>query len=454
MAPIMQCAPPRTQAVGRPAHPSSPELCWGLLVRPPMLRRLPVFGACLVLWVSAAAPAQSPAPLFRQIESILAELAEISGLQPRKPVAYDLISRTGLRAFLEQRIRDEVKPEEIRAEELTLKKFGFVPADFDLKKTMVDLLTEQAAAFYDFRRKKLFVLESASESLQQMALVHELAHALADQHFNLEKFIDRARTSDDMAVARLAVMEGQATWLMSEFVARRTGQSLRTSPGILQFMSQSAGVSAGQFPIFDGAPLYVRETLLFPYSKGMLFQHAVVEKHGTQAFAVVFRDPPASTQQILHPEAYFDRRKPALPVLPRLATERQYRELAAGTIGELDHWILLRQYVSAEAADKLAPQWRGGRYRLLEHKKSGRLMLLYASEWSSAAAAADFFHGYRRLLQGKWKKLQITLDTPNRIAGAGDDGHFRLGRQAARVESIEGLESPQEAVELGYTGSN
>ncbi|MCL6508215.1 MAG: hypothetical protein K6T59_14455, partial [Bryobacteraceae bacterium] len=342
-------------------------------------RRLTVGAACLALWVSAAVPVQSPAPLFRQIESILAELAEISGLHLRKPVQYDLISRAGLRRFLEQRVREEIRPEEIRAEELTLKKFGFVPADFDLKKTMVELLTEQAAAFYDFRRKKLFVLESASEMLQQMALVHELAHALADQHFNLEKFIDRARTSDDMALARLAVMEGQATWLMSEFVARRTGQSLRTSPGILQFMSQSAALSAGQFPVFDGAPLYLRESLLFPYSKGMLFQHAVVERYGKEAFAFVFRNPPTTTQQILHPEAYFEPGKPSVPVLPRLATERQYRELTAGTIGELDHWILLRQYVSDEVAETVAPQWRGGRYRLLQNKKSGRLVLLYAS---------------------------------------------------------------------------
>jgi hypothetical protein len=425
----------------------------------PMLRRrLTVGAACLALWVSAAVPVQSPAPLFRQIESILAELAEISGLHLRKPVQYDLISRAGLRRFLEQRVREEIRPEEIRAEELTLKKFGFVPADFDLKKTMVELLTEQAAAFYDFRRKKLFVLESASEMLQQMALVHELAHALADQHFNLEKFIDRARTSDDMALARLAVMEGQATWLMSEFVARRTGQSLRTSPGILQFMSQSAALSAGQFPVFDGAPLYLRESLLFPYSKGMLFQHAVVERYGKEAFAFVFRNPPTTTQQILHPEAYFEPGKPSVPVLPRLATERQYRELTAGTIGELDHWILLRQYVSDEVAETVAPQWRGGRYRLLQNKKSGRLVLLYASEWSNASAAADFFRFYRRVLQGKWKALHIALDTETRLAGAGDDGHFRLTRQATRVESIEGLESPSEAPippgEVGYTENN
>lgn len=402
---------------------------------------------------------QSPAPLFRQIETILAELAGITGLPPRKPVQYDLISRARLREFLEERIREEIKPEEIRAEELTLKKFGFVPRDFDLKKTMVDLLTEQAAAFYDFRKKKLFVLESAPEALQQMALVHELAHALADQHFDLKKFVDGARKSDDQAAARLAVMEGQATWLMSEYLARRTGQSLKTSPAILQFMSQAAAMSAGQFPVFDAAPLYLRETLLFPYSKGMLFQQAVIEKQDKEGFAAVFRDPPVSTQQILHPEKYFGRTAPTAPSLPALPGEREYRELTAGTIGELDHWILLRQYQSEEIAASLAPRWRGGRYRLLEHKKNGRLVLLYASDWSDEAAAQEFFQRYRQVLERKWTRMSVREEAEGLVAGAGDDGDFVVWRQGSVVRSVEGLESSAGlgfalAGALGYTGSN
>ena len=57
-----------------------------------------------------------------------------------------------------------MKPAELRTEELTLKKFGFVPQDFDLKKTTIDLLTEQTAAFYDFHRKKLYITEWAVAS--------------------------------------------------------------------------------------------------------------------------------------------------------------------------------------------------------------------------------------------------------------------------------------------------
>ena len=86
-------------------------------------------------------------PVFDQIDETMRELSRITGFKVRRRVAHDTIDRDGLKEFLEQRIDKEVKPEEIRIEEMLLKKFGFVPQEFDLKKTTIDLYTEQAAAF-------------------------------------------------------------------------------------------------------------------------------------------------------------------------------------------------------------------------------------------------------------------------------------------------------------------
>jgi hypothetical protein len=385
--------------------------------------------------------------LFQQIEEMLGELSKISGLNRLRPIEHDLITRPQIRQFLDRRIEEEIKPEELRAEELALKKFGLVPQDFDLKKTTVELLTEQAAAFYDFRKKKLFILDSAPQALQQVALVHEIAHALADQHFNLEKFIDSGSRSDDGATARAAVMEGQATWLMSEYLARKTGQSLRTSPAILQLMVQSSRMSAGQFPVFDAAPLYLREGLLFPYVQGMLFQHAVVEKKGEQGFVEVFRKPPVSSEQILHPEKYFAGVVPANPGLPELKDRDQYSVLTEGSIGELDHEILLRQFIGEDEAKTLAPKWTGGQYRILEHKKDKRVVLSYVSQWETAEAARSYFARYRQMLQKKWKSMAVTAESKTSVAGRGDDGEFLLRLDGDKVSSVEGLAALSEAVE-------
>jgi len=397
----------------------------------------------LALWLAAAQPAGPAAEVFAEVGQIFRELTRISGMEPHRKVACEVITREKVNTFLNQRVKEVATPEEIRGEELTLKKFGLVPPDFDLAKSTVDLLTEQAAAFYDFTRKRLYITDTAASATRDAALVHELAHALADQNFHLDRFLKQARQSDDAALARMAVMEGQATWLMSEYMAQRMGQSLKTSPELAAMMSRSAESAAGQYPVFDGAPLYMRTTLIFPYSEGMRFQQAVVQRDGQAAFAEVFRRPPVSTRQVCHPEAYFAADIPVRPPLP-VFTARGYKELTDGSFGELDHRILLEQYVGKEEAAGMAPQWRGGRYRLYEDRARRQTVLAYASAWESPAAAARFFKLYRRVLAGKWKKMAVAAESDRRVEGTGDDGRFILECQGAVVTSLEGIQASPE----------
>jgi hypothetical protein len=409
------------------------------------MRKMLAWPILVALWVSASAAAQAPPKddLFKEIDGIVSELGDISGLQPLAKIRYDRLSRDQMKQFLEKRIREGVKPREIQAEEAVLKKFGFAPPDFDLKKTTIDLLTEQAAAFYDFHKKRLFVIDSGDGLDERSALVHELAHALADQHFHLAKFIGRGSENDDSALARLAVMEGQATWLMSEYLARRSGRSLKTSPELVKSMSDMNGAASGQFPVFDRAPLYLQQTLLFPYTQGMLFQQAMVEKMDKAAFTEVFRRPPETTQQILHPEKYLQHAKPVRPQLPAFPSERNYRGFTDGELGELDNSILLRQYAGDGEAAAIAPEWKGGYFRLFEpkHRPSDwrQMVLAYVSEWSSPAQARKYFELYQRVLAGKWKTFEVTSRSADAVAGRGDDGTFLLRVDGARVTSVEGM---------------
>jgi len=138
-------------------------------------------------------PAQEPSslPTAAEINSVLKDLSDITGFKIHRQLPFAMVTRDQVNKYLKDQIRHNVKPDEIRAEEVTLKKFGFVPKDFDLKKNTIELLTEQAAAFYDFHRKKLFISDWAAQNMRQAALVHELGHALADQNYSLEKFLGR-----------------------------------------------------------------------------------------------------------------------------------------------------------------------------------------------------------------------------------------------------------------------
>jgi hypothetical protein len=401
--------------------------------------------ACVLAAGAAQERAEDRHEIFQAIDRSLRDLADITGLKAKKTIHYDLITRDKVNQFLKDRIKESVKPDELRAEEMTLKKLGFVPPEFNLEKSTVDLLTEQAAAFYDYHRKKLFLTDWAPSAMQDSALVHELAHALADQHFHLERFIKQGGKSDDSEIARMAVMEGQATWLMTEVQARRAGQTIATTPGLLDAMSGATEDGASQYPVFNSVPLYLRETLVFPYTEGGRFQNAVYAKMGKAAFAEVFRHPPDSSQQILHPAKYFEHIEPTHPAFPQVAPGKGYKDLSEGMLGELDHAILIRQYGTSGEASAIAPHWKSGRYSLVENKTQARVILRYVSEWDSAEIAQDFFRFYRQVLHKKWKKMDVTGESDAAFSGTGDDGYFVVRRSGAMVSSVEGMASPEQA---------
>lgn len=376
------------------------------------------FLTCVLLYISALSAQPSNRDLIGQIDESLRDLAKVTGLPVKASVDREFITREKLKDFLQTRINESIKPEELRIEELTLKLFGFVPESYDLKASTVSLLTEQAAAFYDYRKKKMFLLEGAPEVSQKFVLIHELAHALADQHFTLEKYIQQGR-NDDSATARMAVMEGQAQWLMYEVMAQKTGQSLRKDASMVRMFVNASSAGLGDYPELSKAPLYIRESLLFPYTKGLVFQQEVVQRLGDKGFREVFARPPSNTRQILHPSIYFEKSKPAKARPPKLPGG--YAELTDGDFGEFDIHVLLQQHSDEETADKLAPHWRGGRYRVGEHKSSKKPALTYALAFDSPTAAAEFESFYNA-------KLKPSKNLP------------RLTRKGAAIQVTEGLE--------------
>jgi len=413
------------------------------LLSPPAAKLLMIMTAWVLI---TPAPAQE---LFTNIGHIKEGLSAITGLAFKRDVPYALISKDQLRQYLEKRLHETMKPEDTRAEELTLKMLGLVPADFDLRKNTLDLLTEQAAAFYDYNQKKLFVLEgssgggAASNDEERIALVHELAHALADQHFHLAKYIHEGMRSDDNATARQAVMEGQATWLMAAYISREGGGKPEVPEAILELMKKSIeGSAAQQYPVFSQAPPYIRQSLVFPYAEGLMFQDAVFRKLGREAFSEVFLRPPASSGQILHPDRYLGRGGAVIPNPPPLPASREFRKLADGTLGELDFRVLISQYTTAAEGEALAAHLAGGSFELYEHKREKFPVLGVASTWDSPESARKYFEQYRKVMQGKWKNLEIASETPEQVAGQGDSGYFRVSLDGATVDQIEGWKTP------------
>ncbi len=378
-------------------------------------------------------------PVFGQIDSIVHTLSDISGLSEEHAVPYASISKKQLRHFLVKRIRKTLKPDEIRADELALKMFGLVPRDFDLKKSTIDLLTEQAAAFYDYDEKKLFLLEDSPLQEETTTLAHELSHALADQHFDLERFMDESPANDDENLAHTAVVEGQASWLMIAYNLAAAGKAPEPTPEMLQAVEDSSDTSGGDYPVLKASPLYIQQSLLFPYSEGTKFFEAVFRKMGKPAFSAVFKSAPLSSSQIIHPDRYFAHLKPSTPELPKLDLGRADEEVTEGSVGEFDQQMLLWQYVGRPRAMALAPHLLGAQFRLTALRKGTKPVLEYVSQWDSERSAADYFAAYKKVLSGKWRRCDASLDSESVFAGSGDSGYFVTHLRGDVMVSVEGL---------------
>ena len=402
--------------------------------------------AAILLTSATIQAASLPAPeVFSQMDRMTATLAEITGWPVKKKVPSEILSKDKFQHYLSTHIKDSAHDKETRAEELALKMFGLVPQEFNLARETEDLLGEQAAAFYDYKKKRLYIIDSTPAGEEQrMALVHELAHALADQQHALGKYLNHGSPDSDESTAREAVMEGQATWLTWAYEAKLAGGKAEVPSRMLAQLTEDHDDNAA-FPVLDKTPLYMRESLLFPYNEGARFQDAVYRKLGKIAFDAVFTRSPASTQQVLHPELYLEDRKQPLQIEPegieKIAGKqaREWRALIEGSVGEFDHAVLLRQFVGKSEGAEAAVHWRRGWFRLYERKKDGHAMLSYVSQWDTPAAAREYFNLYQRVLKGKWKKMEVTSAAENEVQGRGDSGTFTLRIAGANVQSVEGL---------------
>ena len=407
-----------------------------------MVRRIfAVAGLSLTISLLVTAHKREKDPVFGQINAIVKSLSSISGLSEEHPVPYGTISKKQLRRFLNKRMKKTLRPEEIRADELALKMFGLVPENFDLRKSTVDLLTEQAAAFYDYDEKKLFLLQGASLDEETTTLAHELSHALADQHFDLERFMDESPANDDENLAHTAVVEGQASWLMIAYNLVATGRPPVPTPEMLGSVEDASEASGTDFPVLKASPLYIQQSLLFPYTDGTRFFDAVFRKIGKAAFNAVFRDAPVATSQILHPERYFAHERPLIPSLPKLDLGQSDKEVTEGSVGEFDHRMLLWQYVGQAKANALAAHLKGAQFRVTSAAKGGAPVLEYISKWDSGNNAAAYFAAYKQVLEGKWKRCDASTNTGTEFAGRGDSGFFVTHLSGDTLISVEGLKN-------------
>src|SRR5271165_1543582 len=434
--PPQPAAPPAPEAPNQPATPPAPNT--------PATTQVPSAGVSVQDQQQGSAVPQSPqqpetqAPitkaqakeLFRSVDVILRFASQDTGLPIERHVGRNLITRESMEKYIDKRMRDDKDAQRLEQSRLVLEKFGLLPQGYDLHGEFLRLLAEQVAAYYDPKTRSVNLLDWVPPDTQRPVLAHELTHALQDQKIGLEKW-ERAGAKDDRLLpdqqeyvveeeqaARQCVAEGQAMVVLLDYTLAPLGKNVVSAPEIFEAMRASMADDKDS-PVFAAAPMFLRESLMMPYTWGTDFVRAVLTSKGKDAaYGGMLENPPVDTRQVMEPETYLSNQVVATLTIPDLdkLVAPAYERFDFGGMGEFDVYLLAKQYGGDDAPKNYYPHWRGGYYFAARAKGSPKdqpvISMLYFSRWDSPESARAFAKLYADYLPKRYTKV-VPMQTPN-----------------------------------------
>ncbi len=377
--------------------------------------------------------------------SYLQELARIRGVPMPAQSKIVIRSEEETRQLLTAGLDLGLPPDWWDSQEKALRKFALIPSNFRLKEAVLDLLSEMILAYFDFGRQELVMRRPPASAEDLTTFLHELVHLIQSSLIDTKAFITLGPGRGDEAVARRAVLEGEAQGLMLDFLLARQGKDITKLPDLAVLTRMSLPPLPERT---QALPRFLREELLFPYVYGLEFVRQFRLRYPWAQFSRVYRDPPRSTAQILSPQKYFLFRKDPSPVrLPDVsqALGDGWRLIKEDDLGALGMIFVLQVFLDEAEARRLAQDVEGDRYQLYEDR-AGRLALILFSTWRLPWKADEFALEYQELLKKKYPGLTSTSSPGGlvRLFRVGDEA-LAVERQNRHVLVIEGVSPDREA---------
>ncbi|MBI3832107.1 MAG: hypothetical protein HY291_21480 [Planctomycetes bacterium] len=396
------------------------------------------------------APAEAPklpagveplAPDMQQrIEKLKEAAQKYRGLALKnKNLAVGQKSRDALKQKVVEMFSEEMPKNVLDPMERSLKNFDLIPKDMDLGKYYPQLLSSQIGGYYDPKAKYLVLVkdgggllgpemtkklgQDVADKMEETVLVHEINHAIQDQYFDLVNF-GQDKNLSDAAAAKLALVEGDATLVMYGYML---GVPMERLPGVdrsLDMVASDPVKMAQMMPEMPGskeiaeAPAFIRDNLIFSYIQGLGFCIQVRQAGGQKLLDYCFaKDPPKSTEQILHPEKWLAKRDDPVEIaLPDLAAMLGgFAKTSEGNWGEFNTRLLLTEKLGQPAREKAAAAakgWGGDKFAL--YAKEGKEVLVWLTAWDTPEDANEFYDTAGQAFKQDW---QMALQAVREGAG-------------------------------------
>jgi hypothetical protein len=334
------------------------------------------------------------APLATQFETLETTTESIRGLETLNEVEKAFPTRAEVQDYIKKSVDIELSDEAIDELMAFYVAFDFLDAKTDLRAVYSELLGEQVAGYYDTETKLMNVVSIGSTDpeaslglLERIIYVHEYTHALQDQHFDLDAYLELSQdaNNNDMSLARTALVEGDATYVMNEYAIVEANKNPLGS--LLELAV--GGSQMGGLTLPAGTPAILGTELLFPYLEGEKFVRALREQGGQPVVDRAFYQPPSSTEQILHPELYISGEDPVVVMLPVTPPDDSWTPITNGVLGEFYLEQHLLTQLSPEDARNAAAGWGGDAFQIYQ-RGDGTLAYVLLLVWDSPEEKREF----------------------------------------------------------------
>lgn len=319
----------------------------------------------------------------KQVSEVVPAIENAVGLKFKRPPRVESRSKPQVREFVTRQITDSTAARQLAGMTAAYKRLGMIPDTLNLQKFLIDLLEEQIVGYYDPKTKVLYVVSDAPKEAVGITITHELIHALQDQYISLDS-MQQVEGENDRQSAAQAVFEGQAVYEQVSAMLGGTNVAMNL-PGGWDRVREMIRENQSSMPVFARAPTVIQETLIFPYLSGAEFVRNYKERSPAKP---IYEDMPVSTEQVLHPNAFFTKRDvPTTITLPPL---KGVSPTYQNTLGEFETRLFLFQHLKDQnQAVQGATGWDGDRYALFN--TVGGQGIAWVTVWDSRADASEFY---------------------------------------------------------------
>ena len=238
-----------------------------------------------------------------------------------------------------------------------LRALGVGSGEIDLFSAYNQVSDAGTLAFYDPVDQRVKVRGTKVTVGLRVTLVHELTHALQDQHFDLDRLYD-----DDLeggaATAFRALVEGDAMRVESAY----TGEEL-TPAEQSDYDDEYAGELEASIEATGDVPAFVSATFGVPYALGQPFVMMLANHGGNDGVDDAFGAPPDTEDDLFDPTAYLAEEKDTELDLGLADDVETFDE---GAFGTPSWYLLLAERIDPKEAFAASLGWGGDAYAFFE----------------------------------------------------------------------------------------